>query len=62
MDAHVGDSLVIEGKRLGQGRLAGVVLRVEGTPDHQRLWVRWDDGRESMFVPSSGVRLERKAT
>jgi hypothetical protein len=58
MEAHKGDRLIIEGKRVGQGRRSGEVVRVEEGPDVQHLWVRWEDGHESLLVPGSGVRVE----
>jgi hypothetical protein len=62
VEAHKGDRLVVEGKKVGQGRRSGEVTRVEGQEGRQRLWVRWDDGHETMFMPSSGVRVEAKAS
>lgn len=59
MDAHKGDRLVIDGNKLGQARRSGKVLRVEGAPSHQRLWVKWDDGHESMLMPGAGARVEK---
>ena len=58
MDARRGDRIVIESKRVGQGRRSGEVTRVEGEGDHQRLWVRWEDGHESLFMPSAGAHVE----
>ena len=60
MDARKGDRLVIEGTKLGQGRRSGEVVKVEGEPAHQRLWVRWDDGHESLVMPGAGASIERK--
>jgi Domain of unknown function (DUF1918) len=34
---------------------------VLGTPDHERYRVRWDDGRESVFYPSSDAVIQRSA-
>ena len=58
MEAHRGDRLIVESKKVGQARRSGTVLRVEGNPVHQRLWVRWDDGHESLFMPSAGMSVE----
>jgi len=58
MEAHKGDRLVIEGNKLGQARRTGEVVKVEGDPAHQRLWVRWEDGHESMLMPGAGARVE----
>jgi hypothetical protein len=58
--ARRGDRLIIEGAKVGQGRRSGEVVRVEGTAAHQRLWVRWEDGHETMLMPGPGARLEPK--
>ncbi len=60
MEAHEGDHLLVEGTKVGQGRRSGEVVRTEGDRDHQRLWVRWDDGHESLFVPGPGVKIQPK--
>lgn len=62
MDAHKGDRLVIDANKLGQAQRTGKVLRVEGEPSHQRLWVKWDDGHESMLMPGAGARVEKGST
>jgi len=58
VQAHKGDRLVIDGKKVGQHQRSGEVLDVEGASDHQRLRVRWDDGHESLFMPGFGARIE----
>jgi len=45
---HVGDT----------GRL-GEILELLGGPGHERYRVRWDDGHESIFTPSSDAVIER---
>jgi hypothetical protein len=60
VQARVGDRVVVEAKKVGQARRSGEVVRVEGDEGHQRLWVRWDDGHETLFVPSAGVRVQPK--
>jgi hypothetical protein len=60
MEARAGDRVVVEAKKVGQARRSGEVVRVEGEDGHQRLWVRWDDGHETLFVPSAGVIVEPK--
>jgi len=59
MDAKKGDRLVIDLTKVGQARRSGEVLRVEGSEPHQRLWVRWEDGDESLFMPGPWGALER---
>jgi hypothetical protein len=45
---------MIESERAGQTGRSCVVEEVL-SEQPQRLRVRWDDGRESIFVPSAGV-------
>jgi hypothetical protein len=54
VSVHVGDRVRIESERAGQTGRAGVVEEVL-SEQPQRLRVRWDDGRMSIFVPASGV-------
>jgi hypothetical protein len=51
---HVGDQVMIESERAGQAGRSGIVEEVL-SEQPQRLRVRWDDGRESIFVPAAGV-------
>jgi len=54
MTVHVGDKVLIESERAGQQGRSGVVEEIL-SEQPQRLRVRWDDGRESIFVPAAGV-------
>ena len=58
MEASNGDRVVIEGAKVGQARRSGKVVGVEGTTDHRRLWVQWEDGHQSLLVPDASVRIE----
>jgi hypothetical protein len=58
MEAHRGDHVVVEGNKVGQSRRDGEVMRVDGDLDHRRLWVRGEDGHESLLIPGPGVHLE----
>ena len=61
MSVTVGDRLMIESERAGQTGRSCVVEEVL-SEQPQRLRVRWDDGRESIFVPAAGVaRLAEQA-
>jgi hypothetical protein len=56
--AKVGDRIVIESERAAQTGRAGTIQEIL-SEEPRRLRVRWDDGRESIFVPSSGsARIE----
>ncbi|HZQ03796.1 MAG TPA: DUF1918 domain-containing protein [Gaiellaceae bacterium] len=43
----------VHGHRVGEAVRRGEVLEVLGEPGQQHYRVRWDDGRESIFYPSS---------
>jgi hypothetical protein len=46
----VGDHVVVESEKVGSTTRSGVVTAVDGP----LLTVRWDNGGESMFIPSAG--------
>jgi Domain of unknown function (DUF1918) len=46
----VGDHVVVESEKVGSATRSGVVTAVDG----RLLTVRWDNGDESMFIPSAG--------
>ena len=54
MTVHVGDRITIESERAQQSGRAGLVEEVL-SEEPQRLRVRWDDGRTSIFAPAAGV-------
>jgi hypothetical protein len=53
--------VVVHGHRVGEAERLGEILEVIGEPGHEHYRVRWDDGRESIFYPSSdtSVRPQR---
>lgn len=51
--AAVGDEIVVDNMMLGHPSRKGEVLEVMGDGDGQHYRVRWDDGHESVFFPSS---------
>jgi hypothetical protein len=56
--AKTGDRIVVESTHVGQPQRQGEVLDVvpgEGGNDHYR--VRWDDGHETIYFPSSDCRV-----
>ncbi len=57
-ETHAGDLVVIEGHRVGEGRRIGEILEVLGDPSHEHFRVRWDDGHESVFYPSSDAIIQ----
>ena len=59
---HVGYRIRIESERAGQSGRAGLVEEVL-SEQPQRLRVRWEDGRTSIFAPAAGgARVEPAAS
>lgn len=57
MEGHVGDRLIVHGRRVGQAGAEGTIIEVLTAPSrHYR--VRWTDGHESMMYPGSDVTIE----
>lgn len=61
MNAQVGDRIIVEGAKVGQPPRQGEVLEVVTTPSSTYYRVRWMDGHESTFFPSSDARVERRS-
>ena len=60
MEAHIGDRLVIKGRRVGEGEKAAEILEVRGKNGGPPYVVRWsDDGREGLVFPGSDASIER---
>ena len=62
MEAPVGARIIVEGNKVGQGRREGEVVEVLATPEPAHYRVRWSDGHESIFFPSSDARVETART
>ena len=63
MDAQKGDRITVESNKIGGVTRAGEVVEVltgSGVAPHYR--VRWDDGRETTFFPSSDAHLAPATT
>jgi hypothetical protein len=58
MKAKVGDELVVKGHHVGDKERRGVITGVRGEDDGPPYLVRWDDGHESTFFPSSDTVVE----
>jgi hypothetical protein len=59
MEARVGDRIIVEGAKVGHARRAGEVLEVVKASSSTYYRVRWSDGQETVFFPSSDARVER---
>jgi hypothetical protein len=51
--AQAGDVVEITAHRVGGAPRKGTILEVFGEPGQQHFRVRWEDGHESVFYPSS---------
>ena len=58
---RVGDVIVVDGRHVGDTRRVGEVLAVLGDAGHPHFSVRWDDGRESIYYPSSDAVVHHPA-
>ncbi|HMF83745.1 MAG TPA: DUF1918 domain-containing protein [Acidimicrobiia bacterium] len=58
MHANRGDRLVVVSTHVGQPSREGEVVEVvPGAGDHEHYRVRWNDGHESVYFPSSDCRV-----
>ena len=57
MHAKQGDGLEIDSAEAGAAPREGMILEVRGEPDHEHYRVRWEDGHESVFFPSSTAHV-----
>jgi hypothetical protein len=55
MKAEVGDELVVKGRHVGDPDRTGVIIEVIGQAGGPPYLVRWSDGHESSFYPTSGT-------
>jgi len=53
----VGDRIIVQGSKVGQARRDGEIVEVIDTPGPRHYRVRWSDGHESIFFPSSDARV-----
>lgn len=58
MKAQVGDELVVKGRHVGDPDRTGAIIEVIGEAGGPPYLVRWSDGHESSFFPTSGTAVE----
>ncbi len=58
MRADVGDELVVRGRHVGDEDRKGVIVEVHGDHGGPPYLIRWEDGHQSVFVPSSDTLVE----
>lgn len=58
MQAQAGDELVVKGFHVGEANRRGIIIEVRGANGSPPYLVRWSDGHESSFFPSSDAVVE----
>jgi Domain of unknown function (DUF1918) len=53
MKADAGDEVVVHGRHVSDEDRSGVITEVHGADGAPPYRIRWEDGHESMFFPSS---------
>ena len=54
-----GDLVVVKSHHVGDHGRTGEIVEVLGEPGHEHFRLRWEDGHESIFFPSSDAVVER---
>jgi hypothetical protein len=57
MHAKVGDEIVVDGLHTGDPKREGEVLEILERDGVTHYRVRWDDGHESIFYPSTDAHV-----
>lgn len=60
MRAEVGDEIVVRGRHVGDEDRKGVIVEVHGQGGAPPYLVRWANGHESVFTPSSDSLVEHR--
>jgi hypothetical protein len=58
MKAVVGDELTVRGRHQGDEDRHGEIIEVQGKDGAPPYLVRWRDGHQSVFFPTSGTEVE----
>jgi hypothetical protein len=58
MQANPGDQILVRGHHVGDPDRHGEVIEVRGGAGQPPYMVRWSDGHEALFIPSSDAILE----
>jgi hypothetical protein len=56
--AKTGDRIVVDSAHVGQPRRQGEIVEVVAGDGGEHYRVRWDDGHETIYFPSSDCRVE----
>lgn len=57
MHAQAGDELIVKGPRAGDAGRRGVIIEVRSAKGGPPCLVRWSDGHETSYFPSSGAMV-----
>jgi len=60
MHAVAGDEVVVRGRHVGDADREGIITEVRGANGSPPYLVRWNDGHESLLMPSSGTVIEHR--
>jgi Domain of unknown function (DUF1918) len=58
MDAQIGDRITIDSNRVGGGQRRGEIVDIIAGSSGFHYRVRWEDGHETTFFPSSDATVE----
>jgi hypothetical protein len=58
MEAQVGDRIKVESNHVGGGLRTGEIVEIVTGPAGNCYRIRWDDGHETSFFPSSDASVE----
>ena len=56
-ETRSGDEIIIDAPHIGDVVRKGEILEVLDTGDVRHFRVRWDDGREAIYFPSSDAHV-----
>lgn len=60
MQAIVGDEVLVKGRHVGDVDRQGVIVEVHGANGAPPYLVRWKDGHETVFMPSSDAAVAHR--
>jgi hypothetical protein len=60
MNATVGDEVVVRGRHVADEDRQGTITEIHGKSGTPPYLIRWQDGHQSLFFPSSDTRVEHR--
>ena len=60
MHAEVSDEIIVRGRHVGDNDRKGVITEVHGEGGAPPYLVRWENGHDSVFMPSSDTVVEHR--